>query len=34
MKIMMDDYSKIEPKVITNSVIITIYGCTLIVPQG
>ena len=30
----MDDYSKIESKVITNSVIITIYGYTLIIPQG
>ena len=31
---MMDDYSKTEPKVITNSVIIAIYGYTLIVPPG
>ncbi len=29
----MDEYSKIKPKVITNSVIIAIYGYTLIVPE-
>jgi hypothetical protein len=33
MKIIIDEYSKIKPKVITNSVIIAIYGYTLIVPQ-
>ena len=31
---MKDDYFKTEPKVITNSVIIAIYGYTLIVPPG